>query len=50
MITNSIQLPAEKKKCSKIKQLSIAYMLAKTIEAIQHHNPVSDIWKIFNED
>ena len=50
VITNSIQLPAEKKKCSKIKQLSIAYMLAKTIEAIQHHNPVSDIWKIFNED
>lgn len=50
VITNSIQLTDDKKKCIKIKQLSIAYMLAKTIEAIQHHNPVSDIWKIFNED
>lgn len=50
VITNSIQLTDDKKKCTKIKQLSIAYMLAKTIEAIQHHNPVSDIWKIFNED
>lgn len=50
VITNSIQLTDDKKNCTKIKQLSIAYMLAKTIEAIQHHNPVSDIWKIFNED
>lgn len=50
VITNSIQLSPVKKKSTKIKQLSIAYMLAKTIEAIQHNAPVSDIWKIFNED
>lgn len=50
VITNSIALPVEKRGNSKIKQLSIAYMLAKTIEAIQYNSPVSDIWKIFNED
>lgn len=50
VITNSIELSEDKKQCSKLKQLSIAYMLAKTIEAIQHNSPVSDIWTIFNED
>lgn len=50
VITNSIQQSLEKKRCEKIKQVSIAFMLAKTIQAIQHNDPVSDIWKIFNED
>ena len=49
VVTNSIEMNEEKKKCIKIKQISIGYMLAKTIEAIQDHKPVSDIWKIFND-
>ncbi len=49
VVTNSIEMNEEKKKCKKIKQISIGYMLAKTIEAIQDHKPVSDIWKIFND-
>lgn len=49
VVTNSIEMSDEKKKCKKIKQISIGYMLAKTIEAIQDHKPVSDIWKIFND-
>lgn len=47
VITNSIELNDEKRGCSKIKQVSIAYMVAKTIEAITNHNPVSEIWKLF---
>lgn len=50
VITNSIELDQRKKESPKIKQVSIAFMLAKTIEAIQHNAPVSDIWTIFNED
>jgi len=48
VLTNTIALPPEK--CDpKIKQLSIAYMLAKTIEAIQRETPVSDIYEMFND-
>lgn len=50
IITNSIPLSPEKKeKSTKIKQLSVAYMLAKTIEAIQTHEPVSDVYDLFND-
>lgn len=46
VITNSIAL-TEEKKHPKIKQISIAYMLARTIEAIQNHTPVSVIYDMF---
>ncbi len=50
IITNSIPLSPEKRaKSTKIKQLSVAYMLAKTIEAIQTHEPVSDVYELFND-
>ncbi len=48
VITNTIPLPEEKKD-PKIKVLSIAYMLAKTIEAISDYKPVSDIYAMFND-
>lgn len=48
--TNTIPLSEEKKaNTTKIKQLSIAYMIAKTIEAIQTHEPVSDVYEYFNQ-
>lgn len=50
IITNTIPLSEEKKaKSTKVRQLSVAYMLAKTIEAIQGHNPVSDVYDLFND-
>ncbi|MDP2814395.1 MAG: ribose-phosphate pyrophosphokinase, partial [Erysipelotrichaceae bacterium] len=39
VITNSIPLSPEKRAEPKIKQISIGYMLAKTIEAIHNHTP-----------
>lgn len=49
VITNSIPMNEEKKAEKKIKQISIAYMLSKTIEAIQKNHPVSDIYTLFND-
>lgn len=49
VITNSIPLKEECKDECKIKQISIAYMLAKTIEAVQHNSPVSNIYNLFND-
>lgn len=49
LITNTIELDEEKAKEPKIKVISIAYMLAKTIEAITYNNPVSEIWALFND-
>jgi len=49
LITNSIPLSENSKKSSKIKQVSVAYMLAKTIEAIHTHSPVSDIYNLFSD-
>lgn len=49
LVTNTIELDEEKAKEPKIKVISIAYMLAKTIEAITHNSPVSDIWALFND-
>jgi ribose-phosphate pyrophosphokinase len=49
VITNSITLPPEKRKEPKIKQISIGFMLAKTIEAIYNHRPVSELYNLFND-
>lgn len=49
LITNSIPLSKKSKKATKIKQISIAYMLAKTIEAIHTCSPVSNIYNLFND-
>lgn len=49
VITNSIPLSEDKKAEPKIKQISIGYMLARTIQAIQQHTPVSEMYKMFNE-
>lgn len=49
VISNSIELKEEAKTCRKIKQISIAYMLAKTIEAINYKTPVSNIYNLFND-
>ncbi len=49
VITNSIPLTPEKRAEPKIKQISIGYMLAKTIEAIHDHTPVSELYNIFND-
>lgn len=48
VVTNTIELSAEKKlKTTKIKQISIAYMIAKTIEAIQYNNSVGQVYDYF---
>ncbi|NLA77993.1 MAG: ribose-phosphate pyrophosphokinase [Erysipelothrix sp.] len=49
VITNSITLPPEKRAEQKIKQISIGFMLAKTIEAIYNHKPVSELYNLFND-
>ena len=50
VITNTIQLPEEKRNaCPKITVLSVGYMLAKTIEAIKTHSPVSEVYDLFND-
>jgi ribose-phosphate pyrophosphokinase len=49
VITNSIPLNEEKKAEPKIRQISIGYMLAKTIQAIQLHTPVSEMYNMFND-
>ncbi len=48
VITNSIPLtPDQEEATTKIKQLSVGYMLAKTIEAIQYNNSVSHVYDLF---
>ena len=48
--TNTIPLSSEKREaCPKITILSVGYMLAKTIEAIQAHSPVSEVYDLFND-
>ncbi len=49
VVSNSIQLTEEAKQCDKISQVSVAYMLAKTIEAIKDKTPVSNIYNLFND-
>lgn len=48
VITDTIPLPAEKAaKTSKITVLSVADMIAKTIDAIQNHTPVSNVYDLY---
>ena len=50
VITNTIPMTEEKKNgTDKITVLSVGYMLAKTIEAIQLKNPVSAVFDLFND-
>ena len=50
IITNTIPMSPEKAAgTDKIKVLSVGYMLAKTIEAIQLKNPVSAVYDLFND-
>lgn len=49
VVTDTIELDDLKLAEPKIKQISVAYMLAKTIEAIVKRNPVSTIWELFND-
>ncbi|MEG0076787.1 ribose-phosphate pyrophosphokinase [Anaerorhabdus sp.] len=49
VITNTIPLTAEQKaSCKKITSLSVGYMISKTMEAIETHSPVSDVYNLFN--
>ena len=51
VITDTIPLSEEKKaKATKIKVLSVADMIAKTIESIENHTPVSKVYDEFNFD
>ncbi len=48
IVTNTIPLsPEQIKQTTKIKQLSVGYMLAKTIEAIQYNNSVAHVYDLF---
>ncbi len=50
VITNTVPLSVEKQEaCPKITVLSVAYMLAKTIESIETHSPVSAVYDLFNK-
>lgn len=49
LVTNTIPLKEEAKDVDKIKQISVGYMLAKAIEAIQDHTPVSTLFELFND-
>lgn len=49
VISDTIPFPAEKQaKSTKIKVLSVADMLADTIDAIENHTPVSNVYKTYN--
>lgn len=49
LVTNTIPLREEGRNVEKIKQISVGYMLAKAIDAIQNHTPVSSLFNLFNE-
>ena len=49
VVSNSIKLPEAAKGVAKIKQISVANMLAKTIQAINEKTPVSNIYSLFND-
>ncbi|AMC92469.1 ribose-phosphate pyrophosphokinase [Erysipelothrix larvae] len=46
VVTNTIPLEKEKS-CEKVKQISVGYMLAKAIEAVQNHTPISILFELF---
>lgn len=50
VITDTIPLKEEQEaKTTKIKVLSVADMIAKTIDAIQNHTPVSNVYDVYNK-
>ena len=49
VVTNTIPLSDKQKSEPKIKQISIGYLLSKTIQAIQMHTPVSEIYDLFDK-
>lgn len=49
LITNTIEQSEKTEKIDKIKQISVGYMLAKCIEAIQNDQPVSRLFELFND-
>ncbi|MDR1794113.1 MAG: ribose-phosphate pyrophosphokinase [Erysipelotrichaceae bacterium] len=49
VVTNSMPLSPECKAEPRINQISVGYMLAKTIEAIWDNAPVSTIYDLFND-
>ncbi|WP_371741445.1 ribose-phosphate diphosphokinase [Erysipelothrix sp. HDW6C] len=49
LTTNTIPLHDAARSVEKIKQISVGYMLAKAIEAIQNHTPVSTLFDLFND-
>lgn len=49
LVTNTIPLKEEAKQCEKITQISVGYMIAKAIEAIQDHTPVSTLFELFKD-
>ena len=51
VITNTIELSEEKQKMApNIKILSVGFLLAKSIEAISYHKPISDVYTLFGEN
>ena len=51
VVTNTIELSEEKKaKCPKLKVLSVATLLARTIESIALETPVSNVYNLFHQD
>lgn len=51
VITNTIALTEDKKaKSTKITTISVGPMLAKTIQAVEKHSPVSDVYKLFSKE
>ncbi len=51
IVTNTVPLSDEKKAITdKVKVVSVGYMIAKTIEAIQSHTPVSDVYNYFSRE
>lgn len=49
VVTNTIALTDyQKSMTTKVTSLSVGYMLAKTIEAIETHEPVSNVYNLFN--